>query len=160
MPLVTAVELVCADSADLWTPARRLVEEYAASLGVDLAFQGFPHEIQSLASDYGPPHGCFVLASHDSRWVGCGGLRRLSTSICEMKRLYVAPAGRGRGIGLAIAEALITNARQLGYAEMLLDTLPSMTHAQQIYTSLGFVTTDPYRFNPIPGASYWRLDLL
>ena len=82
-----------------------------------------------------------------------------SDETCEMKRLYIAPAGRGNGAGRAIAGALVAHARELGYAEMLLDTLPSMIEAQAIYQRLGFVLTDPYRFNPLPGASFWRLGL-
>ena len=156
---MTAVELVRVDSPALWADARNLVEEYAASLGFDLAFQDFQHELESLASEYGPPHGSFLLARHDGLWIGCGGLRRISDATCEMKRLYVTPAGRGRGVGRAIAEALVAHARGLGYGEMLLDTVPAMVEAQAIYRRLGFVPTDPYRFNPLPGASFWRLQL-
>jgi ribosomal protein S18 acetylase RimI-like enzyme len=139
---MTQVTVVRAESSALWSEARRLVEEYAA-----------------LEADYGPPHGYFVLAGCDDAWIGCGGLRRLSASDCEMTRLYVSPAGRGRGAGRGMAEALIDAARGLGYRTMLLDTTPSMTRAQRIYTSLGSTKVAPYRYNPIEGASYWRLDL-
>jgi len=157
---MTPVTLTRVDSPSLWAEARRLIEEYAASLDFDLAFQDFDRELRSLESEYGPPHGCFVLAGEEKTWIGCGGLRRLSEFECEMKRLYVSPAGRGRGAGRQIAEALIDAARCLGYRTMLLDTAPSMTRAQQIYSSLGFTVAAPYRYNPIEGASYWRLDLL
>jgi putative acetyltransferase len=153
------VEVVCADSAVLWADARRLIEEYAASLDFDLAFQDFHHELDSLPVEYGSPSGCFLLARRDEAWIGCGGVRRFSTSICEMKRLYVQPRGRGRGAGRAIALALIARARRIGYDTMRLDTTPSMTRAQALYRSLGFTTTGPYRHNPIPGASYWQRDL-
>ena len=143
----------------MWTEARRLIEEYAASLAFNLAFQNFEREIQSLPAEYGPPHGCFVLARDEGPWIGCGGVRRFSESACEMKRLYVSPACRGHRVGRRIAEALIDAARTLGYRTMLLDTTPSMSRAQQLYTSLGFTTVSPYRYNPIDGASYWRLDL-
>jgi putative acetyltransferase len=154
------VELVTVTSAPMWAEARRLIEEYAASLDFDLAFQNFDRELRSMHVEYAPPSGSFVLAGHDGRWIGCGGVRGFSDSACEMKRLYVSPAGRGRGAGRRIAEALIDAARSLGYRTMLLDTTPSMTRAQQIYTSLGFTTIAPYRYNPIDGASYWRLDLV
>jgi GNAT superfamily N-acetyltransferase len=157
---MTQVILARVDSAALWIEARRLIEEYAASLDFDLAFQDFDRELQSLDVDYAPPSGAFVLARHEGKWIGCGGVRRFSESACEMKRLYVSPFGRGRGAGRLIAEALIGAARCLGYRTMLLDTTPSMTRAQQIYSSLGFTVAAPYRYNPIEGASYWRLDLL
>lgn len=156
---MTPVTLACVNSTALWTEARRLIEDYAASLDFDLAFQDFDRELRSLETEYGPPHGCFVLAGEQNTWIGCGGLRRLSEFDCEMKRLYVSPAARGRGAGRQIAEALIGAARRLGYRTMLLDTTPSMTRAQQIYASLGFTSVAPYRYNPIDGASYWRLDL-
>jgi putative acetyltransferase len=150
---VTRTTLVQPTSAELWAEARRLVEEYAASLDVDLSFQGFQHEIESLASEYGPPGGRFVLAEQAGTFIGCGGLRRFSESDCEMKRLYVVPANRRGGVGRTIAEALIEQARHLGYQGMLLDTLPSMIRAQELYSLLGFEPTAAYRYNPAPGAS-------
>ena len=153
------LELVRPDSPDLWGAARALVEEYAAQLNVDLSFQDFQHEIEGLARGYGPPDGCFLLAMQDAAWVGCGGVRRFDASTCEMKRLYVVPAMRGGRIGRALADALITHARDLGYGTILLDTLPSMKSAQRLYVDLGFVRTGPYRYNPVPGATYWSLPL-
>jgi len=155
---MTLVTLSRVDSPALWTEARRLIEEYAASLDFDLAFQDFDREIRSLQVEYASPSGCFVLAQYEGVWIGCGGVRRFSASACEMKRLYVSPAGRGHRAGRQIAGAIDT-ARRLGYRTMLLDTTPSMTRAQQIYMSLGFTIAAPYRYNPIEGASYWRLDL-
>ena len=152
--------VVCAESPSQWAEARRLVEEYAASLTFDLAFQDFDREVQSLETEYGPPAGRFVLVASDDEWIGCGGIRRFSEAECEMKRLYVRPSARGLGAGRTIAQALIAAAREAGYRRMLLDTTPSMARAQQLYTSLGFSTIAPYRHNPIDGASYWRLDLI
>jgi len=150
---------VSPDSLRLWAEARRLVQEYAASLGVDLSFQDFDREIASLEHEYGPPDGHFLLAVDDERFVGCGGFRRLTAESCEMKRLYVAPAARGTGAGRALAVALIAEARRRGYEAMLLDTLPSMQDAQRLYASLGFEPTAPYRFNPVEGTSFLRLPL-
>lgn len=156
---VTRTTLVRPTSPMLWAEARRLIEEYAASLDLDLGFQDFQHEIESLASEYGHPDGCFVLAKHAETFIGCGGLRRFSESACEMKRLYVAPANRRGGAGRTIAETLIEQARQLGYQAMLLDTLPSMIRAQELYTLLGFKPTAAYRYNPVPGTRFFRLEL-
>jgi len=152
-------ELVQPDSPELWLAARRLIEDYAAWLKVDLCFQDFRHELETLASEYGPPNGWFVLARQDGAFVGCGGMRPLSDSACEMKRLYVVPASRGTGIGRAIAETLIEHARAAGYGSMLLDTLPSMQSAQHLYRALGFAPTAPYRHNPVPGATFLKLEL-
>ncbi len=149
----------CPDSPPLWAEARRLVREYAASLGVDLSFQDFDREVASLEHEYGPPDGHFLLAVDDGRFVGCGGFRRLTASACEMKRLYVVPSARGTGAGRALAMALIAEARRRGYEAMLLDTLPSMQGAQRLYASLGFEPTAPYRFNPVEGTSFLRLVL-
>lgn len=155
----STVSLVSPDSPRLWDAARRMVEEYAASLKIDLGFQDFAQEVEGLPVEYGPPSGYFLLASVENVLVGCGAFRSLSASDCEMKRLYVAPAGRGRRVGFTVASALIEEARRLGYARMLLDTLPSMARAQALYASLGFRPTAPYRFNPVPGASFLALQL-
>ena len=147
------------NSPELWAAARRLVEEYAASLNLDLGFQDFEHEIESLAVEYGPPDGCFLMATDNGTFVGCGGLRRLSDTDCEMKRLYVVQSHQGGGIGRVLAEALIREASGIGYRTMLLDTLPSMKQAQGLYLSLGFRPTEAYRFNPVVGAAFFGLEL-
>ena len=143
----------------LWETARELVCEYAASLNVNLDFQNFDEELQHFETEYAPPTGTFLLARHNNEFVGCGALRRFSAIDCEMKRLYVRPAGRKLGLGRQIAVALINEARSLGYKRMLLDTLPTMQSAQSLYKSLGFEPTQPYRFNPIEGTSFLKLDL-
>lgn len=148
------------DSPADWAAARRLFEEYAAGLGVDLCFQNFQEELDDLPREYGPPHGVLLLAEREGQWAGCIALRKIGEGTCEMKRLYVAPAGRGRGVGRALAEALIARAKELGYARMVLDTLPSMTEAQALYASLGFRPIPPYRENPVPGAKFLELLLL
>jgi putative acetyltransferase len=142
-----------------WLEARRLVEEYAASLPIDLSFQDFQQEVESLPNHYGAPDGCFIVARRDGAVIGCGALRWFSDSACELKRLYVIPVYRGEGIGRMIVAALIERARGLGYRSVLLDTLPAMSDAQALYASCGFTPTSPYRFNPVAGATYWKLDL-
>src|SRR3954464_14051208 len=94
--------LVVAERPESWSAAHQLIKEYAASLQLDLSFQEFDRELAALADEYGPPTGHFVLACDESdgeRFVGCGGFRRLSEALCEMKRLYVVPSHRGRGLG-------------------------------------------------------------
>jgi ribosomal protein S18 acetylase RimI-like enzyme len=153
------LQLVQPDSPELWLAARGLVQEYAASLDFELCFQDFAHELETLPSEYGPPGGHFVLASSNGVFVGCGGVRRFTDTACEMKRVYVMPQHRGKGIGQAVARALIAEAKQAGYKTMLLDTLPSMAAAQHVYSALGFIPTDSYRHNPVPGATFLKLEL-
>jgi GNAT superfamily N-acetyltransferase len=109
------IDLIQPDSADKWAAALRLVEEYAASLHLDLGFQNFAWEVNNLAREYGPPDGAFLLAEHDGEALGCVGLRRFSDGACEMKRLYVVPASRGHGVGRALAEGIVAQGRRLGY---------------------------------------------
>jgi GNAT superfamily N-acetyltransferase len=152
-------ELILAATPEHWAAARRLVEEYAASLEVDLSFQDFQREIASLPTEYGPPGGCFLLAEERGVCLGCGALRPFAQETCEMKRLYVTPAGRGTGLGRRLAEELIAEARRLGYHRMVLDTLPSMHAAHRLYAELGFQPIPPYRSNPVPGAAFLQLAL-
>lgn len=153
------IRLVRPESPGQWAAARRLVEEYAASLQVDLAFQNFEDEVRSLPREYGPPDGVFLLAEHAGVFVGCVALRRFAEGVCEMKRLYVTPEHRALGAGRLLAAAIITEARRLGYGRMLLDTLPSMTKARDLYASLGFRPTKAYRHNPVVGTTFMELKL-
>jgi ribosomal protein S18 acetylase RimI-like enzyme len=128
-------------------------------LDVDLCFQGFAKELATLPGDYARPAGRLLLAFEGQQPAGCGALRRIDDDICEMKRLYVRPAFRGKGAGGELIDALIRTARKIGYQHMRLDTLPSMTRAIAIYRSLGFKAIAPYRVNPVPGAAFLELDL-
>jgi len=139
--------------------ARSLIEEYAASLDIDLGFQGFGDEIAHFPRGYMPPDGVVLVAWEDNEPAGVVALRRYRGSVCEMKRLYVRPKHRGKGLGRTLSEEVIAAARRLGYTTMRLDTLPTMDAAIALYRALGFHDIPAYRFNPVAGAHYMELAL-
>jgi ribosomal protein S18 acetylase RimI-like enzyme len=153
------VEIGVAESAGDFSIARELFDEYARELGVDLCFQDFSSELANLGTMYVAPAGRLLLARGDEQIVGCVGVRRLSASACEMKRLYVRAIARGFGVGRRLAEASVEAAQELGYETILLDTLTTMGAAQALYRSLGFRETAPYYSNPLPQVTYMKLAL-
>jgi len=136
-----------------------LFREYADSLGIDLAFQGFDEELATLPGVYDEPRGRLLLATRDAAVLGCIALRPVDQRTGEMKRLYVRPAARGAHLGRRLVERICEEARSAGYARICLDTLPTMDTAQALYRSLGFEPVAPYVFNPIAGVAYLGLDL-
>jgi putative acetyltransferase len=140
--------------------ARGLFLEYAQSLGFSLCFQNFDQELAQLPGSYAPPEGRLLLAEKEGEVAGCVALHKLEPGICEMKRLYLRPAFRGKGLGRVIAERIITEARQIGYRNMRLDTVePLMKDAVAMYSKLGFKLIPPYCANPMAGAIYMELQL-
>ena len=147
------------DSDDI-AAVRTLFLEYAASLDVDLAYQGFQGEVASLPGDYAPPRGCLFLAREGQNAVACVGVRPIDGEICEMKRLYVRPEARGSGIGRDLAVAAIEFGRAAGFRAMRLDTLPSMMTAHTLYHALGFRSIAAYRPSPVAGTLFMELPLI
>ena len=153
-------ELEQAESSQQITAVRALFLEYAHSLNFSLCFQSFEKELAELPGEYAPPDGRLLLAGHDSQPIGCVALHKLDNEICEMKRLYVRPQFRGKGLGRILADRIVADAREIGYKRLRLDTVePVMRDAVALYRTLGFKEIAPYRANPIEGALYMELRL-
>ncbi len=149
-----------AESPSQIAQARELFLEYAQSLGFSLCFQNFDKELAGLPGDYAPPDGRLLLAEFEGQFAACVALHKLGPDICEMKRLYLRPQFRGKGLGRTLAERIISEARQIGYRRMRLDTVePVMKDAVAMYRRLGFKEIAPYCANPMAGAMYMELTL-
>jgi carbonic anhydrase len=155
------IEFIQAETAAQVSHARSLFIEYSEGLGLDLCFQNFEKELAELPGGYAPPEGRLLLVILNGEIAGCVALRKINDDrTCEMKRLYVRPKFRGKGIGKASVIKLIEEARALGYARMRLDTLPSqMSEAIKVYRLLGFREIEPYYHNPVEGAMFMELTL-
>ncbi len=149
-----------AGPADL-EAVRGLMTEYGETLDVrDRCFQNMDAELAGLPGAYAPPDGALLIARNETgEAAGCVALKRVDARTCEMKRLYVRPAGQGTGLGRRLAEAIVAEARTLGYRAIRLDTLATMAAAQALYAKLGFREVEPFNANPTPGITYMELSL-
>ncbi len=138
---------------------RTLFTEYAAGLNIDLQFQDFKRELDRLPDKYALPDGRLYIATVDGMIAGCVALRRFDKTRCELKRLYVREPFRHQGIGRDLSLKVIGDAKEIGYGQILLDTLSSMESAMNLYQSLGFRQIEAYYHNPIENAVYFCLDL-
>ena len=131
--------------------------EFIANSPVNLDYQGNDAELANLPGKYSSPEGCVLLADRRGEIEGCVAFRKVSSDICEMKRLYVRPAARGSHGGQRLVERLIKEARIAGYLEMRLDVMEKSVSARKLYEAFGFVPAAPISFNPVPGASFLGL---
>jgi ribosomal protein S18 acetylase RimI-like enzyme len=158
------LEVLPATTPEHIEEVRSLFLEYEKSIGISLCFQNFEEEVRELPGNYNTPHGTLLLAFHNGSAAGCCALRSFMNppyqEAAEMKRLYVRPSFRGKGIARLLIGEIIRAAIQKRYSTILLDTLPSMKEAQGLYQRLGFVEIPPYYPNPILGTTYLKLDLL
>lgn len=150
---MASIRVLDAGPADI-AVVRELFDEYAASLDIDLCFQGFAEERATLPGRYVPPAGGLWLGSVEDRAAGCIALRSLGARVCEIKRLYVRPTFRNTGLGRRLAETALARAVASGCERVCLDTLPSMSGAVALYRSLGFREIEPYYDNPVVGALF------
>jgi GNAT superfamily N-acetyltransferase len=159
MALPANLEIVSADSAENLSAVKALFQEYWDSFGFTPCFQDFDSELASLPGKYAPPRGRLALALVGGEPGGCVALRPTDEARCEAKRLYVRPKFRSLGIGKALLEWVIAEARSSGYAEMVGDTMPVMGRALKMYERVGFERTGPYAKEATAGAIYIRLKL-
>ena len=125
---------------------------------IDL-FQGFADEIAALPGAYvARARGCILLAQLDGgECVGCVALKDLGGGVAELKRLYVLPTARRRGVAEALCGAVEAAARdEFGYASLVLDTLVRLPGALQLYAKLGYELCDAYNDNPLPDVRFLR----
>jgi ribosomal protein S18 acetylase RimI-like enzyme len=149
-------QILPAKSAADLTAAATLFRAYAASLPINLAYQGFEAELAALPGKYSPPSGALLLArGKNGAPLGCVALRAIEPEgCCEMKRLYVLPEGRRLGLGRALVAAVVSEAARIGYREIRLDTLSSMTEALALYRKAGFEPVPPYYDTPVAGTVF------
>jgi len=143
-----------ANSNQDFESAKKLFQEYARSLEVDLSFQDFEKELETIDKQYNKPRGALLLVYCDKIAIGCTGIREWDNDIAELKRMYVKPDYRGQDIGRKLLELSFEIAKELSYKKMRLDTLPNMKQALSIYRTFGFYEISTYRFNPVVGTVY------
>jgi ribosomal protein S18 acetylase RimI-like enzyme len=153
------IEIVRARTCGDMDQARNILMQYATAIRFDLTYQGFERELADLPGEYAPPQGRLMLARLSGRTVGCVALRRVTDQVCEVRRLYVQPACRGRGLGRRLAEAAIREARTIGYHRVRLETLPSMKTAVHLLVLLGFHPIQAFGAHPLKSARYFGLKL-
>ncbi|MEO8412845.1 MAG: GNAT family N-acetyltransferase [Ginsengibacter sp.] len=139
--------------------AKNLFQLYAASLEIDLSFQNFSDELETIDKQYNKPTGALLLAYINETAVACAGIRQLDVETAELKRMYVQPAYRQHRLGRKLLERIVAIARERHYKRIRLDTLPTMTRAQNLYRSFGFYEVPSYRFNPVSGAVFMEKKL-
>lgn len=124
-----------------------------------LNIQNYDEELEHLDIKYGLPSGRLYLALCDRKLAGCIGLRKIDDQNCEMKRLYVRPAFRGKNIGGKLIQQILKDAKEIGYSHMLLDTLPFLKSAIHMYKAYGFYEIPSYNDSPMNTSIYMKLDL-
>jgi putative acetyltransferase len=148
-----------AESSGDLDAVRELWREYWKSIDLPDEFQGFGEELKGLPGAYGADGGALLIAWSENTPAGTIALRRLNDRAGEVKRLYLRPAFRGRGLGRHLLEIVIDRARAIGYQAIYADTLPGMTEALSLYARMGFETVDAYATDPTPGAIFLKLRL-
>ena len=124
-----------------------------------LELQNYDHETENLEEKYGLPYGRLYIVLCDGNISGCIALRKIDSENCEMKRLYVKPEYRGKNIGALLVKNIINEAREIGYKHILLDTLPFLQTAMEMYKRYGFYEIESYNNSPMDNLIYLKYDL-
>lgn len=156
--MISAVEMR-SRLAPLFEAYQQWLIQNEPELQIVLNGQGYDDELEHLPEKYGSPEGAIYILVVDGEDIGCIALRKIDDMVCEVKRVFLQMAYRGKGLGRLMMEQVIDDARQAGYREMVLDTLPIMTGACGLYDRMGFVPTEKYNDNPLPYAIYRKLVL-
>lgn len=157
--IMNAVTILHAKFPDDAHEVVSIFREYVSSPTANLDFQNYESEFRNLPGQYVEPDGRIALAWEQNSVVGCAALRRVKSSTCELKRVYVRPGARGNNVGRRLVEHMIKEARQQGYSQMCLDVLPEFVAAQNLYESLGFTSSQAVSYNPVPGTKFLALNL-
>lgn len=134
--------------------ARLLFRQYSDFIRIDLSFQDFLSELNSIEKQYYKPKGALILAYKNTSPIGCTGIREFDNETAELKRMFVQVEYQGYKIGAKLLDLAIDIAKSMNYKKIRLDTLASMTQAQRLYRSFNFYEIPPYRFNPIDGTVF------
>jgi putative acetyltransferase len=148
--------IIIANTNEHYQAAILLFKEYAAWLNIDLCFQNFDAELQQLNEMYAAPLGIILLNTNEGRYTACVAVRKKGIDIAELKRMYVQPAQRGKGLAKDLLQKAINFAKQAGYKKIRLDTLATMTPAINLYKQFGFYEIDPYYHNPEDNAVFFE----
>lgn len=151
------LEIIVASSPADFQNAAVLFREYAEFLARDLSFQNFEKELEEITIQYSFPTGGLLLVQAEGELpVGCVGVKKFEEDICELKRMYIQPKGRGLGFGKKLLKQAFDLAKELGYAKMRLDTLPHLESAVHLYEAEGFYRIEAYTYNPFEGVRYYE----
>lgn len=150
IPMITRAE-----TSDDIAEVKKIFQAFIEFLPIKLDFQGIDDEMARFPNDY----VLMLIAKLDGKPVGAVALKEHTPDTCEMKRLYVLPAAQGTGAGRLLCEALLAEAKNLGYSTMLLDSLRRLEAAVALYRKLGFAETEPYNFNPEDDVVYMKRSL-
>jgi len=150
------IDFYLAKTDEDYGDARLLFKEYADAININLDFQHFDEELDGLRKMYAAPNGGIILAEEESEIIACIGIRKISESVGELKRMYTRPGHQNKGIGKILLEKALQLAKDCNYSVVKLDTLNYMLPAIHLYQQAGFYQIAPYYHNPIPTAVYFE----
>jgi putative acetyltransferase len=141
--------------------AKNLFIEYANSLDFDLHFQNFNKELEEINIQYNKPDGGLILIidALTGGEVGCAGIRKSEEKVAELKRMFIRPEHRNKGLGNELMRKAIELATDLGYDKIRLDTLDTMKSAIALYEKFGFKQTGAYTYNPHDNVRFYELKI-